>query len=70
MRRQKISKKMIIKDLLNVDDEIAEILKNNGLRCAYCANSLFETLEYGAEKHGKDADVIIVDILAYLKGNN
>lgn len=42
----KITKNMTIKDLLNIDDEIGEILKKNGLRCAYCANSLFETIEY------------------------
>ena len=56
MAEQKITKDMIIADILKVDEGLIPVLLNAGMHCVGCPSSLGETLEEAAEVHGIDAD--------------
>ena len=58
----KITKDMIIKDIININMGCIPILLNEGMHCVGCPASQGETLEEACIVHGLDADV-----LAYLK---
>ena len=52
MAEQKITKDMIIADILKVDENLIPVLLNAGMHCVGCPSSLGETLEEAAEVHG------------------
>jgi len=62
-----VTKDMIIKDLLQVDRELAVILMNHGMRCVGCPSASGETLEQAAMVHGLDADELMQEMNTYLK---
>jgi len=63
-----ISKDMIIADILDVDEKIAEYLIEMGMHCLGCPSARGETLEDACEVHGADADEIVDIINDYLSG--
>ena len=63
----KVTKDMIIADILQVDMGIAQILLAAGMNCVGCPAAKGETLEEAAITHGMDVDVMIADINAYLE---
>ncbi len=62
----KISKDMIISDLIGVDRNIIVILMNAGMHCIGCPASQGETLEEAAMVHGIDPDLLVDQINDYL----
>ena len=56
MSEQKITKDMIIADIIQIDENLIPVLLNAGMHCVGCPSSLGETLEEAAEVHGIDAD--------------
>ena len=56
MSEHKITKDMIIADIIKVDENLIPVLLNAGMHCVGCPSSLGETLEEAAEVHGIDAD--------------
>ena len=56
MAEQKITKDMIIADILKVDEGLIPVLLNAGMHCVGCPSSLGETLAEAAEVHGIDSD--------------
>ena len=54
----KITKDMIIKDIINVNMGCITLLLNEGMRCVGCPASQGETLEEACIVHGLDADVL------------
>ena len=56
MSEQKITKDMIIADIIKVDENLIPVLLNAGMHCVGCPSSLGETLEEAAEVHEIDAD--------------
>lgn len=56
MSEQKITKDMMIADIIKVDENLIPVLLNAGMHCVGCPSSLGETLEEAAEVHGIDAD--------------
>ena len=63
----KVTKDMLIGELLMIDRGIAVILMNNGMHCVGCPSSAGETLEEACVVHGMDADTIINAINEYLE---
>ncbi len=64
MKKQKkeitqITKDMTIKDVLEMDETLAEVLLGFGMHCIYCPMSQMETLEEAAEVHGIDVDFLV-----------
>jgi hybrid cluster-associated redox disulfide protein len=63
----KVTKDMIIADVLKLGDNLAPIFLNAGLRCAGCPSAQRETLEDAGEGHGVDVDALVKEINTYLE---
>jgi len=78
MQTQKISKKLITKDMLVTEivekhAEAIPILMGYGLHCIGCSFSSFDTIENGAKLHGMDGEAIKMmmrDLNAVISENN
>lgn len=62
----KISKDIIIADLLQVDPNIVAILMRAGMHCIGCPASQGESLEEASLVHGIDPDLLVDQINDYL----
>lgn len=62
----KVTKDMLIGQLLQVDANIAPILMRAGMHCLECPSSQMESLEEAAMVHGLDADVLVNQINDFL----
>lgn len=62
----KVSKDMIIADLLQIDPNIVAILMRAGMHCIGCPSSQGESLEEAAMVHGLDADKLVDQINDFL----
>ena len=62
----KVSKDMLIGQLLQIDANIAPILMRAGMHCLGCPSSQMESLEEAAMVHGLDVDVLVNQINDYL----
>jgi len=62
----KVTKDMIIADILQVDSGIAEILLRAGMHCVGCPAAKGETLAEAGVSHGADVDAMVDEINAYL----
>ena len=63
----KISKDMLINDILAVDAGVIPILMGAGMHCVGCPSSAGETLEEAAMVHGIDSDMLVEEIQSYLQ---
>ncbi|TCT13125.1 hybrid cluster-associated redox disulfide protein [Natranaerovirga pectinivora] len=63
----KITKDMIIADIIAVDHGIIPILLESGMHCVGCPSAQGETLEEASFVHGKSADELVDKINAYLE---
>lgn len=59
---EKITKDMLIGDLINVKEDAAEILMSFGMHCIGCAIAQGETIEEAAMVHGIDADALVDEL--------
>lgn len=62
----KISKDMIIHDMIMVDTDIVGILMASGMHCVGCPSAQGETLEEAAMVHGLNPDELVNNINQYL----
>ena len=62
----KVSKDMLIGQLLQIDANIAPILMRAGMHCLGCPSSQMESLEEAAMVHGLDVDVLVNQIYDFL----
>ena len=62
----KISKDMIISDLIQVDPNIVAILMRAGMHCIGCPSAQGESLEEACMVHVIDADLLTEQINDYL----
>ena len=60
----KVSKDMLIGQLLQIDANIAPILMRAGMHCLGCPSSQMESLEEAAMVHGIDSDLLVEKINA------
>ena len=65
-----ISKDMLIGELLQVDENMAEILMGAGMHCIGCPASQMESLEEASMVHGIDCDRLVGAINEYLEQKN
>jgi hybrid cluster-associated redox disulfide protein len=63
---KKVSKDMIIADLIQIDSNIIAILMRAGMHCIGCPASQGESLEEAAMVHGLDADMLVDQINDFL----
>ena len=62
----KVSKDMLIGQLLQIDANIAPILMRAGMHCLGCPSSQMESPEEAAMVHGLDVDVLVNQINDFL----
>ena len=62
----KVSKDMLIGQLLQIDANIAPILMRAGMHCLGCPSPQMESLEEAAMVHGLDVDVLVNQINDFL----
>ena len=62
----KVSKDMLIGQLLQIDANIAPILMRAGMHCLGCPSSQMVSLEEAAMVHGLDVDVLVNQINDFL----
>ena len=65
----KVTKDMLIQDLLSLDENMALILTRSGMHCIGCPSSQGETLAEAAAVHGLNADILVAQINDFL-GND
>ena len=61
----KVTKNMLIGQLLQIDPNIAAILMRAGMHCIGCPSSIGESLEEACMVHGLDVNVVLADIHHY-----
>ena len=59
---QKITKDMIIADVLKVDVELAPFFFSIGMHCLGCPSARGETIEQACAVHGEDCEALLEKI--------
>lgn len=62
----KVTKDMIIADILKLDRGTVPILMNSGMHCLGCPSSSGESIEDACSIHGIDVDVLVNELNQYL----
>ena len=62
----KISKEMIIGDILNEAPDMAPILMAAGMHCIGCPSAQMETVEEAAYVHGIEPELLITRVNAFV----
>ncbi len=66
----KVTKDMIITDVLEMDRETAQFFFEIGMHCLGCPASAGETIEEACAVHATDADALVDKINAFLDSKN
>ncbi len=64
---KQVTKDMNIREMVMMDEGIAQILMSAGMHCLGCMMSHFENLEQACAVHGIDADALVNQINEYLE---
>ena len=57
--KQKINKDMTIGEVLNIDENLAEVFMGFGMHCISCPVSQMETVEEACLVHGVDTEFVL-----------
>ena len=63
----KITKDMIIGDILKMDPEMASVLVAGGMHCVGCPSAQAETIEEAAFVHGIEPEVLVARVNAFVE---
>lgn len=63
----KVTKDMIIVDVLKLNPETAKFFFEIGMHCLGCPSASAESIEEACMVHGADADKLVNDINAFLE---
>lgn len=64
---KKVTKDMIIRDILVLDPGCAKFLLDIGMHCLGCPSASGESLEMACMVHGADVDKLVSDLNSYLE---
>lgn len=64
---QKVTKDMVIGQILQINEGVIPILMQSGMHCLGCPSSQMESLEDACLVHGIDADALIDQLNAFLE---
>ena len=64
---KEVTKDMNIREMVMMDEGIAQILMGAGMHCLGCMMSHFENLEQACAVHDIDADALVDQINEYLE---
>lgn len=63
----KVTKDMIIGDIIEMDPQMAAVLMQGGMHCVGCPSSQAESLEEAAMVHGIEPELLLARLNAYLE---
>ena len=63
----KVTKDMLIGQLITLDPNIAPILMRAGMHCLGCPSSQMETIEEAALVHGIEPDLLVARVNAFVE---
>ena len=63
---KKISKEMLIAEIIELDEGVIPFLINAGMHCVGCPSAQGESLEEAGLVHGMDVDALVEEINGYL----
>lgn len=63
----KVSKEMLIGEILQLDQNMAGVLMACGMHCVGCPSSQMESLEEASMVHGLPVDLVVARLNAYLE---
>lgn len=63
----RVTKDMIIRDIIVMDTSLVPILMASGMHCITCGAAMFETLEEACYVHAIDADQLVNRMNEYLE---
>lgn len=63
---KKVTKDMIIGEVIQLDQGLIPILMNSGMHCLGCPSSQMESLEDACMVHGMDVNVLLDQLNSYL----
>ena len=63
---KKVTKEMIISQILELDQNLAGVLMSGGMHCVTCPAAMGETLEEACYVHGIDPELMEERLNAYL----
>ena len=66
----KVTKDMIIMDVLKMDMDTAKFFLDMGMHCLGCPSASGESIEQACMVHGADADKLVADINEFLESKN
>ena len=66
----KVTKDMIILDVLKMNMETAKFFFEIGMHCVGCPSASGESLEQACQVHGADVDKLVNDINEFLEKQN
>jgi len=66
MAKKRITKDMMLGEILELNENMAGVLMSSGMHCVTCMAAAMETLEEAAYVHGIDADLLEVRLNAFL----
>ena len=66
----KVTKDMIIMDVLKMDMDTAKFFLDIGMHCLGCPSASGESIEQACRVHGADADKLVADINNFLESKN
>lgn len=58
-KESKINKDMTIQEVLNLDENLADIFMGFGMFCIFCSAGASETVEEASQSHGIDLDLLL-----------
>ena len=61
-KKQKITKNMLLGDVVSKNPKLAQVFLEHGLPCAMCGMAFHETVEQGAKAHGIDLKKLLDDL--------
>ena len=67
MIKKKVTKNMLIGDVVKIYPSAIEVLMKHGLHCIGCHVATWETIEQAARAHGIEVDELIKEINGALK---
>ena len=63
---KKVTKEMLIGEILQLDPNMAAVLMGSGMHCVGCPSSQMESLEEAAMVHGLPVELVVARLNAYL----
>lgn len=67
MKMEKVTKNMIIQDVLKMDPDTARVFFRHGMHCIGCPSASGESIAEASEVHGIDPDKLVEELNRHIE---